>query len=293
MANAASGYKWTADNVFDNWDLNPLAQQIGAGADGVRDTLSSGRDAFLQPKYSAYRDALTAQGQKVSSSDADLWGNEGFQNYVRSGQLPANATPTQQWNAQPAQAPAAAAPAPGTPASTESSLLDLVQQRAQAPAFVSREDPNVRAQSDAYSANQQRAARNSIADIAESQGPLANITAETRLANERAGQASGSFEAEVLARAQQQKAQEIQQYLSIWGGLIDSDKRTALERELAQMQNATQQQALGNQLTIANQQNQTQNTSINNQMDQFLRELALREANQNNTWDYNWATLGL
>lgn len=292
MANAASGYKWSADNVFDNWDLNPLAQQVGGGADGVRDSLSASRDAFLQPKYSAYRDALTGQGQKVSTSDQDLYGNEGFQNYVRSGQLPANATPTQQWNAQPAQM-SPAAPAPGTPASTETSLLDLVQQRAQAPAFVSREDPNVRAQSDAYSANQQRAARNSIADIAESQGPLANITAETRLANERAGQASGSFEAEVLARAQQQKAQEIQQYLSIWGGLIDSDKRAALERELATMQNSTQQQALGNQLSIAQMSNQTQNTSLNNQMDQFLKELALREANQNNTWEYQWSTLGL
>jgi hypothetical protein len=39
--------------------------------------------------------------------------------------------------------------------------------------------------------------------------------------------------------------------------------------------------------------NATQNKSIDSNMDQFLRELALREANQSNTWDYNWATLGL
>jgi hypothetical protein len=245
MANAATSYKWSGDNVFDSWDLNPLAQQVGGGADGVRDTLSAGRDAFLQPKYGAYRDALTSQGQKVSTSDQDLFGDSGFQNYVKSGQLPANATPAQQWNAQPAQAmPPPPTPAAGTPAASENQLLDLVMQRAQAPAFVGRDDPNVRAQADAYSASQQRAARNSVADIAEQQGPLANLNAETRVAQEHAGQASGAFEAEALARAQQQRAQEIQQYLGIWGGLIDSDTAQNLQRELAYLNNSTQQQAL-------------------------------------------------
>lgn len=273
MANSWGGF--TADNVFDSWDLNPLAQQVGGGADGVRDRLATERDAFLQPRMQQYR----TSGVKAAEDDATLFNDDGFRSFVQSGQLPQNASPAQQWNAQPA--PAATGPAQG--AQGQSTLMNLLMQRAQQPTTVGRDDPNVRGQADAYRANIDRSTRNYLADVAEQQGPYGNINNETRLAQERAGQASGGFEAELMGRETDARRQEIQDALTQWGSLLSGDQRMALERELAMLSNSTQRASLA-------QQNNQFTTSQNNSMEQFWRELALREADQNNAWDFRWAT---
>jgi hypothetical protein len=187
MPNAADTYEWNAKNIFNEqdggWDLNPLAMKIGAGADGVRDTLSAKRDAFLQPQMQAYRNAVGPG--KADATDSGLFNDQNFRGYVQNGQLPANASPAQQWNAQPAPQQAS----PG------GDLMNLLMQRIQRP-DVTANDPTVRAQADAYSANQTRGSRNYLADLAEKAGPLANLQGESRLASERAAQSSGAFESE-------------------------------------------------------------------------------------------------
>lgn len=266
MPNAADTFQWNNNNIFDSWDLNPLASTIGGGADGVRDTLSAKRDAFLQPKMQAYRDAVGPG--KADATDTGLFNDPNFRGFVQNGQLPANASPAQQWNAQPAPQQAS----PG------GDLMNLLMQRIQRP-DVTANDPTVRSQADAYSANQTRGSRNYIADLAEKAGPLANLQGESRMASERAAQASGSFEAETLARVQAQRAQEIEQELQLYGSLLSDQQRMALQRELQQMQL---------------QQNQSQfGASQAQAQDQFLRELALREAGQNNAFDLGWAQLGI
>lgn len=66
---------------------------------------------------------------------------------------------------------------------------------------VTPEDPAVRAQVDAYRAEQERARRNYLADLAEAaKGNPVNLRGEERLAAERMGQQVGQFAADVIAK---------------------------------------------------------------------------------------------
>lgn len=66
---------------------------------------------------------------------------------------------------------------------------------------VTEADPVVRAQVDAYRAEQERARRNHISDLAEQAGgnPV-NLDGEKRLAAEKVGQAVGAFAADIIAK---------------------------------------------------------------------------------------------
>jgi hypothetical protein len=86
--NAGAGYQWNANNVFQNWDLNPLAMQVGGAADGVRDTLSTSRDAYLQPLMNQYRDQARQTGVRADATDQSLFADPNFQSFVQSGQMP-------------------------------------------------------------------------------------------------------------------------------------------------------------------------------------------------------------
>jgi hypothetical protein len=255
---------WNANNVFSSWDLNPLSQQTGV----ARDDLANQRDAFLQPIEANYRQAMAGQGQQVDATSQNLFSDPNFQAFAQKGALPANASPAQQWNATPSPAPQ------GPTGGTGGTLMQLLMQRA-GQGQVTASDPNVRAQADAYNANEQRASRNYLADVAEKAGPQANLAGEQRMAAERLGQRTGGFEAELIGREQAARRDEIQQALQMWGGLLSNDQRMALERELA---------------TMSNQSHAADRTQAN---EQFLRELALRESDQNNAWDYRWAGLGV
>jgi hypothetical protein len=66
---------------------------------------------------------------------------------------------------------------------------------------VTQEDPVVRAQVDAYRAEQERARRNHISDLAErAQGNPVNLDGEKRMAAESLGQAVGMFAADAIAK---------------------------------------------------------------------------------------------
>jgi hypothetical protein len=253
---------FNADNVFSSWDLNPLSQQTGIG----RDDLANQRDAYLQPLMQQYR---TGAGQGgADAGDQDLYADPNFQSFARTGQLPKNATPAQQWNAAPSS--------PGPAGGTGDALMQQLMQRATQGAAPSRTDPTIRAQADAYAANEGRSSRNYIADLAEkSAGAPVNLQGEQRMAAERMGQRTGAFEAELLGRETDARRQEISEALQMWGGMFSNEQRMALERELAQLSNTAR----------------TQDRSQQN--DQFMRELALREFDTNQKWDFNWLTGGV
>ncbi len=252
-------------NIWDygyGTDLNPLSQQTGVS----RDDLANQRDAFLQPLEADYRNQRTQQGMQTDATSANLFNDPGFKQFGQTGQLPANASTAQQWNATPAPA--------GPSGWTGDALMQQLMQRATQGAAPSRNDPTIRAQADAYAANEGRASRNYIADLAEkSAGAPVNLQGEQRMAAERLGQRTGAFESELLGRETDARRQEIQQALQMWGSQLNNDQRLQLERELAQLSN-------------------TSHTADRSQQnDQFLRELALRESDQNNAWDYRWAGL--
>jgi hypothetical protein len=265
--NAASGYQWNADNAFNSWDLNPLANQIGGGADGVRDTLSDSRNAYLQPLMQQYRQGMTSQGGKAAEDDQSLYGDAGFQSFAKTGQLPTTAPPTAQWN-QSSQS--------GTDMSgRRNELFDLLMQRIKGPVTPDANDPTIRAQADAFSAQQQRSSRNYLADLAEKGGPYMNMTGEQRLASERAGQLSGQMESELIGREQDYRRDSIQKDLGLYGSLLSDAEKTDLSRELGLGE-------LGEKRDSRLMEN-----------DQFLRELAERQWTDRDTSDWRWAGLGL
>jgi hypothetical protein len=264
--------------AYDNYDYSSIEEQLKQRA---------------QQKGVTY-DPSDLEGIKRNASYTDASGNftgtdptTGLQNAFATydqraapKEQPQYQSPTQQWNAQ------SSAPAPQQNPQM-SALYQLLMQRAtQGP--VTAKDPTVRAQVDPAAAQIDRTNRYAIDDIAEQAGPLANLTGERRLAAERGGQAKGQLEAQVIGRQQDQRAQDIQQALSLYGNLMSEQQRNELTRELAYLQD--NRAAAGQQLQSRGLDLQSQ--GLSNSMDQFLRDLALRESNQNNLWDYNWATLG-
>lgn len=153
-------------------------------------------------------------------------------------------------------------------------LFQMLMGRAKQGLNVSRNDPTIRAQADAYSANEERSKRNYLGDLAEKAGPLANLRGEERLANERVGQRTGGFEAELMGRELTARRTEIAQALQGLQGFISGDKQMALQRELAMLDNAIRQQQLG-----------LQGQQMGMQNDQFLRQLGLNEWDRQNYWD--------
>lgn len=123
-------------------------------------------------------------------------------------------------------------------------LYSQLQGRAQQSLQIDRNDPIIRAQADAFSANQERASRNYLADLAEKAGPLANLQGEQRMAAERQGQAAGSFEAELMGRELTSRRAEIADALNSMRGMLSLDQQDNLQRELASLDAAIKQQGL-------------------------------------------------
>lgn len=118
-------------------------------------------------------------------------------------------------------------------------LYDMLMARAKQGTQIDRFDPNIRQQVDPYAAAQERARRNYLADLAEKSGPLANLRGEERLAMERAGQATGLFEAELVGRELANRRDEIRHALDGLSGRISDEQRLALTRELGVLEDAT------------------------------------------------------
>jgi hypothetical protein len=91
VIDSARGVVWTWDrnNVFAvGWDLNPLALQIGAGADTVRDNLAGARDNFLVPLGTTYRNQVypaSGLAGHPPEDDYSLYYNADFRTWVQTG----------------------------------------------------------------------------------------------------------------------------------------------------------------------------------------------------------------
>lgn len=160
-------------------------------------------------------------------------------------------------------------------------LYQTLLGRSQQGLAIDRNDPVIRAQADAYSANEERARRNYLADTAEKSGPYANLQGEARLAAERVGQRTGAFESELMGRELGARRQEIATALSSMQGLLTDQQRMALQRELALLDNALRQQ----QISLQGQQLGLEGRRLDMQNDQFMRNFGLQEADRASYWD--------
>lgn len=118
-------------------------------------------------------------------------------------------------------------------------LYELLMGRATQSLNIDRNDPIIRAQSDAFNAQQQRASRDYLAQVAERAGSNANIGMERRMAAEKVGQASGNFEAQLMGRELEARRNEIQHALSTRAQLLTDEQRLNLQRELSYLEDAT------------------------------------------------------
>lgn len=160
-----------------------------------------------------------------------------------AGTSTATTVPGQSMAAQTYSATPGATPSPYT---TNQGAQDVVRNsylaRATQGTTIDQNDPNFRQQADTFAAAQERARRDQVADQAEAfsaagsgMGGSGAQDVRARLTNERAAQATGQFEAELVSRELQNRRDEIREALAGLSGIISSDQRNALQRELAEL----------------------------------------------------------
>ena len=150
----------------------------------------------------------------------------------------ANNVGTQAGNAQTYSNTPGSAPTQNTTNQGTQDVLrnKYLQQVVQGTSIDAQNDPNIRQQSDAFGAAQERARRDQASDIAEKfagSGQTGAQNVETRLLNERASQGRASFEADLVGRELQTRRDEINNAMSQLGGMLSDDQNRALQKELA------------------------------------------------------------
>lgn len=231
-----------------------------------------------------------------------------------------NQSPAQQWNSQPTPDPMAQWYQPliaqilserqaEKDASKQRSdaLYTTLNGRANQGLNINADDPGIKGQVDTYRATSERARRNYLSDIAESRGPLANIRGEERMSAEKLGQSAAGFQAELVARERGRIADEVGQALAMQGNLLQGDQSRDLTSQLALLDQAVKEGSLGLQGRGQNLQAALgfggldlqrelgigglglQQRGQDMSMDQFLRELALREWQLGDESDWRWA----
>lgn len=272
------------DTVVQGW----LKSDFGATTQGIRDYLGSLGDAGAG--WRMERD------DKVYDPEGRVYDWIGDVNTDRARKRSGYTTDTRYANVtgatagKAAKAPAAAAPAAarsaGATASTSltsaqqqdaalrAQLVSQLQQRAQQGLNIDpNTDPVIRAQADAFAAQQERARRNYISDVAESQGPLANIRGEERMAAERMGSATGAFEADLVGRELTARRAEISDALNSLQGLLTTQQEMNLRKELALMDDAINRMKLQQDQAQFNADLGYRNRALSEQGRQFNNQL--------------------
>jgi hypothetical protein len=195
---------------------HPLAQQAGA-----------------QPAAAAPTNTNTGT---AGASGGNPAGNPSLQQQAAGAQTVSNA---------PGAAPTAQTANQGTQDVVRNSWL----QQATQPTTVDTNDPNFRQQADTFAAAQERSRRNAVADQAESfstagMGGSGAQSTEARMATERAGQATGAFESQLIAKELQNKRDEIKNALSSMGDMISNDQKNALTMKLAELDAALKREGI-------------------------------------------------
>lgn len=142
----------------------------------------------------------------------------------------------------------------GQDAALRAQLIAQLTQRAQQGLAVSPTDPNIQQQVDPYRAEQDRASRTYLSQLAESAGQhygASNLEGQARLANEKAGQNVGNFQATLIGKELDAKRTEIQQALTSMQGMLTQDQVMQLQMQLKQIEDATQRLGISTAATSA------------------------------------------
>jgi hypothetical protein len=185
-------------------------------------------------------------------------------------------------------------------------LYSTLNTRANQSLQVGADDPIIKGQVDAFRAEQNRAGRNYLSDVAESSGPYANLRGEQRMAAEKIGQGTSGFQAELLARELGARRDEVSQALGQEGSMLSGDQARNLQALQASLGQAIGEANVGlgsrnldlgfADLALRDKLGTgslgLQQQGLNQGNDQFLRELGLRQWDLGDQSDYRWASLG-
>jgi hypothetical protein len=134
--------------------------------------------------------------------------------------------------------------APPTQSTTNQGTQDVVRnsylERAVQPLKIDPNDPMIRAQVDPFVAAQDRQRRQTISEAAERAsarglGDSGALDAERRYAGERAAQAGGLFESQLVGKEIQTRRDEIKDALTSLRGMLSDDQVRALQKEMAEL----------------------------------------------------------
>lgn len=160
--------------------------------------------------------------------------------------------------------------------SNSDALFKLLMGRAGQSLNIDPHDPIIANQVNAFKAQEQAGTRNYLNQLAEAEGPQANLGMETRIANQQQAQATGQMQAQLMQNELTARRQEIAQSLQEWGSLLTSQQQMALQQQLAYYDAAIRQ----NQAQLQNSQFYAglgmQGQQLAMQYDQFLRNLGLQ-----------------
>lgn len=146
-------------------------------------------------------------------------------------------------------------------------LLDRLMQRGMAEPNTDPNNPVIRNQVDAFRAEQERAQRNQLADLAERSGPYSNLRSEQRLAAETTGQNVSAFQANLIGQELQAQRAQITDALHQLGDTLTKEQQLELTQRLAEIDDATRRLGLSNQYDLG------------------LQGLGLQGEQQANYWD--------
>jgi len=211
-------------------DGNPWVDtgDTGGSLNGVT-TIGEGR-SYTPGQQAADRASMAASGlspdeiaryQRENPGDENRW-REAFNQRGPSGIGSGGSgggSVSSQWNS-------------GSLGGRADDFYNQLKARSQQSLNVSRTDPTIRPQADAFAANQERARSNYLNDQAEKQGPLANLLGESRLTAQRAGQATGAYEGELMGRELTARRDEIAQALQLMAGRLTTEQQLALQEQL-------------------------------------------------------------
>jgi hypothetical protein len=121
-------------------------------------------------------------------------------------------------------------------------LYNQLMGRANQSLNISPDDPIIKGQTDAYSAQQERARKTYLDSLAESAGPYASgaMLGQSRITAENMGQDVGNFQSQLMGRELQSRRDEIAQALQSQQSMLSDAQRLALQKELAYLNDATQ-----------------------------------------------------
>lgn len=144
-------------------------------------------------------------------------------------------------------------------ATTNQGTQDVVRnswlQRALQTPTANGDDPNIRAQSDVFSAAQERARRDQVADSAEhfaGSGQTGAQTVEERLINEKSSNTRAAFEGDLVTHDLQRQRDEVVQGLQALGGTLDADQNRLLQTKLAEIDAALKRESLTSTTDLGN-----------------------------------------